>query len=87
LTKNLVDDKLTDNSFEHYQDFGISDESLKNIERMMDGNQDPYDGQMYNGGNTSSTDMGYDYIADMRGFDGVKPELYETPVVHAKKKD
>lgn len=87
LTKNLVDDKLTDNSFEHYQDFGISDESLKNIERMMDGNQDPYDGQMYNGGNTSSTDMGYDYIADMRGFDGVKPELYEAPVVHAKKKD
>ena len=86
LTKDLVDEKINDKGYEHYQDFNISDESLKNIERMMDGNQDPYDAP-YNGGNTSNTDMGYDYITDMRGFDGVKPEMYEAPAVHAKEKD
>lgn len=82
LTQNLVDNKV-DNGFEHYQDFGISDSSLKEIEKMLDGNRDPYDAP-YDGGNVSDTDMGYDYISQMRGFDGVRPEQYTT---HAKKKD
>lgn len=85
LTKELVDNKIN-NGFENYQDFEISDESLKNMEDMLSGNRNPYD-EPYNGGNTNSTDMGYDYISHMRGFDGVRPEMYELPVAHAKKKD
>ena len=84
LTKNLVNEKI-DNGFENYRDYGISDESLKSMEDMLSGNRDPYDAP-YNGGNTNNTDMGWDYLTQMRGFDGVRPEQYELPV-HAKKKD
>jgi hypothetical protein len=42
---------------------------------------------MYDGGDG---EMGYDYISQMRGFDGVTPEQYELPTVRSarlKKKD
>ena len=84
LTKNLIDNKI-DTGFENYQDYGISDDGLNSMEKMLSGNQDSYFEQP-NGGNTNSTDMGYDYVSQMRGFDGVRPEQYELPVLHAKKK-
>ena len=84
LTNDLVHNKVED-KFDHYQDFGLTDDSLNNIERMLSENQDPYSAP-YEGG-----EMGYDYVSQMRGFDGVKPEQYEISTsrasLNAKKKD
>lgn len=72
LTTDLMNSKVDDEALEHYQDFGISNEGLTNMEKMLCENQDPYDAP-YEGGTN-----GWDYISDMRGFDGVKPEQYEA---------
>ena len=80
LTTDLMNNKIEDVAPEHYQDFGISNEGLTNMEKMLCENQDPYDAP-YEGGTN-----GWDYISDMRGFDGVKPEQFEVPVAHASLK-
>jgi len=85
LTDNLVQER-EDNELEHYKDFNLSDEALMSIENMLNGNREPYS-PMYDGGDG---EMGYDYISQMRGFDGVTPEQYELPTVRSarlKKKD
>jgi hypothetical protein len=81
LTDNLIKEK-EDNELEHYKDFNLTDESLMSIERMLSQQQDSFF-ETPQGGD----DIGYDYISHMRGFDGVTPEQYETPIAHAKKKD
>ena len=85
MTENLVQER-EDNELEHYKDFNLSDEALMSIENMLNGNREPYS-PMYDGGDG---EMGYDYISQMRGFDGVTPEQYELPTVRSarlKKKD
>lgn len=81
LTTDMIKDTVDESFYEHFQDFNISNESLTNMERMLSESQNAFDG-IYSGG----TDMGYDYISQMRGFDGVRPEQYELPVVQGKKK-
>lgn len=80
LVKDLVTDNNSDKvTVDHYQDFNLSNESLKSMENMMSGNADPfYD--VHDGGG----DGGWDYVTDMRGLDGTAPNQYE---VNAKKKD
>lgn len=58
---------------DHFQDFSLSDDSLRSVEKMMSGNQDPWYKGMSGGG-----EFGWDYVSDMRGFDGVRPEQYEV---------
>ncbi len=91
LTKNLVVDKgLQDVGFEYYKDFGMTDKTLEETERILSGNDDSY--YDIHSGNEP---FGWDYVSDMRGFDGVRPEQYETtdctnnnpPHLAFKKKD
>ena len=91
LTKNLVVDKgLKDIGFEYYKDFGMTDKTLEETEKILSGNDDSY--YDIHSGNQP---FGWDYISDMRGFDGVRPEQYEItdctnnnpPHLTAKKKE
>src|SRR5574344_344512 len=72
LTNNLVNDKIQDIDKNDYRDFNITNESLTSLERMLSEDQNPFDAPYDGGGN-----LGYDYISDMRGFDGVRPEQFE----------
>ena len=54
------------------QDYDFTDESLYELERMLSGDRDPYY-PVHDGGQG----LGWDYVADFRGFDGTRPEQYE----------
>ena len=91
LTKNLFVDKgLDDVGFEYYKDFGMTEKTLDETEKLLSGNNDSYY-DMHSG----NEPFGWDYITDMRGFDGTRPEQYEVPDctnnnpphLYAKKKD
>lgn len=72
LTKNLVVDKgLKDVGFDYYKDFGMTNESLEQAEKILSESEDSYY-DIHNG-----VPYGWDYISDMRGFDGVRPEQFE----------
>ena len=73
LTKNLVIDKgLQDVGFEYYRDFGMTDKTLEETERILSGNDDSY----YDI-HDSYGPFGWDYVSDMRGYDGTRPEQFE----------
>lgn len=74
LTKDYMNGERLKVGFEHLQDYNLTDESLSAMERMLSGNQDPYY-PVHNGGGG----LGWDYITDMRGFDGARPEQFELP--------
>lgn len=80
LTVQYMQDGKVNIRAEHFQDYNLSDEALQQIERMMSGNQDPYY-PVHDGGGW----VGWDYVGDMRGQDGVKPERYELPELSASK--
>jgi hypothetical protein len=72
LTTNLVKEKgLDDVGFEYYKDVGMTDKSLEEAEKILSESQDSYY-DIHNG-----VPYGWDYISDMRGFDGVRPEQFE----------
>jgi hypothetical protein len=62
---------LDDVGFEYYKDFGMTDKSLEEAEKILSESQDSYY-DIHNG-----VPYGWDYISDMRGFDGVRPEQFE----------
>lgn len=74
LTVQYMNDGKVNIRADHFQDYNLSDEALQQIERMMSGNQDPYY-PVHDGGGW----VGWDYVGDMRGQDGVRPERYELP--------
>jgi hypothetical protein len=85
LTTNFINNKVKNIEPEHYQDFNLTDDSLNEIEKMLSGNQNPYY-DVHDGGGQGS--FGWDYITDMRGFDGTRPEQYEhVGEVNPKKKE
>lgn len=72
-TDYISGDKGIEIPREHFKDYELSDESLRSIEKMLSGNQDPW-----YAGHSGGGEFGYDYVSDMRGFDGVRPEQYEV---------
>ena len=80
LTKGYLNGERFNVDMRHFQDYNLTDESLSAMERMLNGNQDPYY-PVHDGGGG----LGWDYITDMRGFDGVRPEQYEVPTAGVKK--
>jgi len=81
MTKDLINRNLNKENFKDlYNDFNITNDSLKSMELMLGENRDPFDNPYYGG-----EDFGYNYITKMRGFDGVKPEQYEIKASFKKK--
>jgi len=74
LTKNLCNNKKRNIGFEYYKDFGMTDKTLEETEKILSGND-----SLYYDIHDSNPPFGYDYVTDMRGFDGVRPEQYEVP--------
>jgi hypothetical protein len=74
LTRDYLDGEAIDVRAESFKDYNLSDESLQQMEKLLSGNQDPYY-PVHDGGGG----LGWDYVGDMRGDDGVRPERYELP--------
>ena len=74
LTKNLCDNRKRNIGFEYYKDFGMTDKTLEETEKILSGND-----SLYYDMHDSNPPFGWDYVTDMRGFDGVRPEQYEVP--------